>query len=281
MLKSVFLASVAVAGLTSFATGASAQSSTPVMGAGTTANEAFIIQRGLLNSANVDQTGTNNKAGKLFTNVDLSVPNLSESNLNGVSNGAYTILQSGTFNDLKVSQGGSNNSVSTITGYRYGTPTIGANNGSFQQGFDNRVDSKQFGTNGVAQFQQLGDKNRAWIDAQTGSKNTYAGIFQFNGDSNRAGITQSYAADNAYAAIVQSGSYNQGSISQNGNTNYAALLQIGKFNDASITQTGSYVGAVGYQNGNGNYGSITQSANSANAAFAQIGNLNSVTIKQH
>ncbi|MGU3546379.1 hypothetical protein [Methylobacterium sp. A52T] len=282
MLKSVVLASVAVASLTAFATGASAQSSTPIMGTGTTANEAFVIQRGGGggNAATVDQSGTNNKAGKLNGEIDLSVPNVSISNFDNQANNAYTVLQNGTGNELHITQSNANNSVMTTNGNVFGNPSVGANSGSFQQGDRNYVDSRQNGTNGVVQFQQNSSYNQARFSVDGGADKTYAGIFQFGGNSNVAAINQGYAANNAYAVVVQDGTSNNGTITQNGSTNYAALLQAGNNNTASIEQTGSFVGALGYQNGSYNNGTIQQYGTSANAAFAQYGAGNSMRITQ-
>ncbi|PJI55094.1 hypothetical protein CTI14_08030 [Methylobacterium radiotolerans] len=282
MLKSVVLASVAVASLTAFATGASAQSSQPVMSANQQANEAFIVQRNNTggNSATVEQSGTNNKAGRLFGDIDLSVPNLSDNTLSATANTAYTVLQNGSSNTLFITQAGSNNSIRTTNGNVFNNPSIGVDNGSFQQGNDNFVDSKQSGSNGVAQFQQNGDRNQARITVENQAQNTYAGIFQTNGVENIASINQNYNSNNAYAAIFQIGSNNNAGITQNGNTNYAGLLQSGNHNTANIEQTGSYIGTVGYQSGSYNTASVTQSGTSANAGFAQFGSGNGVTIRQ-
>lgn len=280
MIKTVLLGSVAI-GLSVFATGASAQSSTPIMGSGTSANEAFVIQRGGSgNIATVDQSGTNNKAGKLNGEIDLSASNVSSSNFENQANNAFTVLQNGTGNELHIVQSNANNSVATTNGNVFGNPSVGADNGSFQQGNYNYVDSRQNGTNGVVQFQQNTSYNQARFYVDNGADKTYAGIFQFGGDSNVAQINQQYGANNAYAVVVQNGSSNNGTITQNGSTNYAALLQVQNNNTATIEQTGSFVGALGYQNGSYNTGTIQQYGNSANAAFAQFGTGNNVRITQ-
>lgn len=281
MTKSILLCSVAL-GLTVFASGASAQSSTPIMGSGTSANEAFVIQRGGGggNTASVDQSGTNNKAGKLNGEIDLSAANVSSSNFDNQANNAFTVLQNGTGNELHIEQSNANNTVATTNGNVFGNPSIGANNGSFQQGSYNYEDSRQDGTNGVVQFQQNSSYNQARSYVDNAADKTYAGIFQFGGDSNKGQINQQYRANNAYAVIVQDGQSNNGSITQNGSTNYAALLQINNNNTATIEQTGSYVGALGYQNGSYNTGTIQQYGNSANAAFAQYGSGNNIRITQ-
>lgn len=309
MFKSVLLASVAVASLTAFATGASAQANiTPAMGAGYQANEAIVIQRGGSNTADVNQSGTNNKAGKLINNIDLSLSALSTSTGYAGSSldGADSVVQNGYYNSLTISQSGSNNSIVTTSGnVSRASFSPDLNGGSFQYGNNNTVNSDQRGANGQVQFQQGTNYNTANFLSAKDSNNTYAGIFQFEGNGNTGTINQKNNADNAYAVIVQNGttntgivnqngqnnyavigqlsSYNSGTIDQSGSTNYAVLLQAdGNNNTATITQTGtsSSVGALAYQSGSYNTGSINQSGTSANAAFAQIGNGNTMTIKQ-
>ncbi|MCX4197759.1 hypothetical protein OMR07_21315 [Methylobacterium organophilum] len=307
MLKSVVLASVAVASLTAFATGASAQANvTPMMGAGYQANEAIVIQRGGNNTTDVTQSGTNNKAGKLNNVIDLSFSNLSTGYASSSLDGADSVVQKGDYNSLTISQSGSDNSIVTASnGVSRTDFSPSLTGGSFQNGNNNTVNSDQRGTRGQVQFQQGSNYNTASFFAAKDSQNTYAGIFQFTGDSNTGTINQRNNADNAYAIIVQNGSnntglvnqngqnnyavigqlssYNNGTIDQAGSTNYAVLLQAdGNNNTATITQTGtsSSVGALAYQSGAFNTGSINQSGTSANAAFAQIGNSNAMTIKQ-
>ncbi|MEE7442687.1 hypothetical protein [Methylobacterium oryzae] len=281
MLKSVVLASVAVASLTVFATGASAQSINPMMGSGTTANEAFVIQQGAgSNIATINQSGSNNKAGKLTTDIDLSTPNLYADKFDSYTNGASTINQYGYHNTLEVTQGGSNNLIVTKTSNIGSQPNgLDPNGGSYQSGSDNIFRSTQNGTNGQVQFQQKGDRNEGYVNVYSGATTTYAGIGQ-NGNENVATINQYSNANTAFAAIVQNGNNNAGTIEQNGYVNYAALLQNGSGNQATISQGANYVGALGYQRGDGNIASISQVGSSANAAFAQIGNSNHVTITQ-
>ena len=191
MLKSVVLASVAVASLTAFATGASAQSSTsPILGNGTTANESFVLQRGNNNNATVNQTGTNVKAGSLTNQVDLTASKITEGDANYQFQYANTVLQNGSGNDLTITQAGTNNQVVTTNGNldRYDF-SFNPNNGSFSAGDGNSASVTQKGTNGQAQFQQRGNRNQATITVDSSVQNTYAGIFQ-DGNDNKPGIYQ-------------------------------------------------------------------------------------------
>ncbi|MGU3465167.1 hypothetical protein ACLBXO_09950 [Methylobacterium sp. C33D] len=283
MFKSVVLASVAVASLTAFAAGASAQQITPQLGYGTTANEAFLVQRGTGNNSTIDQTGgTNLKAGSLNNQVDLSATNMYTGYADSQFEAANTMVQRGDYNTLNVTQGNTNNQVITVANNVTRSDfNLGADKGSFQFGTGNTVNANQQGQNGLVQFQQNGGNNNASLTVDNGADRTYAGTFQA-GNSNTAAIHQYGNASNAYGVIVQSGNSNKGYIDQYGTTNYAALLQVGDNNTAAIAQAGQAgVGAFGYQNGNGNSGSVTQNGGHfANAGFAQIGNSNGVTIRQ-
>ncbi|MGU3538443.1 hypothetical protein [Methylobacterium sp. A54F] len=290
MKKIALLASTTLA-LSLVAGSAFAQStSAPVLGVGTTANEAVVVQRGngvglfgysFGNNATVDQSGTNNKAGRVNSYVDLSAGNLSTGASNATLDASYSVAQVGNYNNLSITQSGSNNSVVTTTGnWTRSSFGLDANGGSFQAGDKNKFTSTQAGTKGQVQFQQKGDRNVGTVSVENGAQNTYAGIFQ-DGYGNTGAINQYYSANNAYAAIVQRGNDNDATIKQSGVTNYAAVLQVGNSNDALITQSGAGVGAFGYQVGSYNNGTISQTgAGFANAVYAQSGTFNTVSIKQ-
>ena len=242
-------------------------------GFGTNGSSISISQDGGNNNyASMTQIGATGDTGTTYTAMN---PSRIVVNQNG-SNNAATGTQSGFNNTMTIGQTGSSNFVSAtqdaatqraemtinqynnsniayltqsgVTGASYirasqnGGDTLNAT----QSGFNNTIDSNQYGTASFATLTQAGSNNKQ-------------NLTQY-GYSNTATLSQDAATSNSQITLIQYDHNNTASLYQVGATNSTIYgTQSGANNTANVTQAGA-----------------TQTMN-----FVQNGNNNLVTARQH